>query len=40
LLTFWYITHKKIKGKEFIHVTNKYYTIIVFGIGCYLDLST
>jgi hypothetical protein len=24
LLTFWYINHKKIKGKEFIHVTSIY----------------
>ena len=32
LLTFWYINHKKIKGKECIHVTNimvKYCSIAI-----------
>jgi hypothetical protein len=40
LLTFWNINHKKIKGKECIHVTNKINKEINHGSQNVLEILT
>ena len=40
LLTFWYINHKKIKGKEWIHVTSIIMNIVILGYELRSSLKT